>query len=499
MARLYRGRQRLQDRQAGFTGGLNTTSDPDALTASQVRQASNTRLGQFGAITKRGGTRVASAAIASGANGMKGFFWPSKFSILFMAGNPSHLYTAPRVTFTTTWTLIPTDQGAWVAGSRFVAFSDAAGDAVYATGPVALRKWDNAAISSPAGAAACLGLVVYNQRLWGWNTTASHNSLYFSSFGNGDTLGIAASGGGQIVLQTYGSYAIQACTVVGASLLIFQTGGVSRLTGFGQDDISVSPQPLSNECNIIGPEAYCATTTVAYVSTMRGLYAVTEGAATLVGTPQNPDPTVAVLANANLGSGTNLFYNTATNEVWVTIQTVGTYVYHTVLGTWSGPWTGDRFTGTGTGQAPFTIPGANAVGTRTVVAPGTDIDTLYELDSPDYFKDGVAANGTGGAGWTTTIQMHRMFCGDRTTVKAYRQVNILATLNSAATAPTLTYSNQFGGSNTQTFPTPTSLQQPYYFDVGGSGPSIDLTITDVSATQSAYEIVGVDAFELGRR
>ena len=494
----------LTDAQAGFAGGLNTIGDPSAIRPDQCVQMANARLTAIGAAKRRGGTRTCTSGLASGSvNGTHGLTGTSSGGVFVTSAGRLYTYTLPT-SFSATWTLTITDRGtgfAYPDTSDIVVFTDGSTTSYYCsqTSGVGLTKWNGAAISSPAGATAASGVVVYNSRLWGWLA----NSIYYSAILNGDTLGIAASGGGQIVVQSYGTSDVLACFVVGSSLLIAQGVGISRLTGFGQDDISVSPQPLSKECIILGAKAFCVTTDAAYVATARGLYRVTEGDATLVGTPENPDPTPAAFTSAILTQSTTLFYNPNTNEVWVAIMGVGTYVYNTLLGSWSGPWSGTYFAiaGTTTGRIPrpFTVQDSNTKSTRIVLPPWETTAQCTELDSPDYYKDGVASAGTGGSAYTMTLQCHRMFAGDRRYSKAWRWIQVMAASLDSATAPTAVSYAINGGSTTMTFTSPITAQQIYYLGPGGVGPYLDVTISDGGTSASQYASVGVEGFFLGQR
>jgi len=124
---------------------------------------------------------------------------------------------------------------------------------------------------------------------------------------------------------------------------------------------------------------------------------------------------------------------------------------------------------------------------------------IFQADASAYYKDGVAANGTGGSAYTTTIQPHRMFGGDRLYAKTWRQANILATLSSGATAPVVAASSQLKASANLTLSNLTSVTQPYYLKPGGLGPYLDLIITDTGTAASQYELIEVEGFQLGKR
>lgn len=63
-------RERISDEQPRMDGGLNNVSDDASLLPTQLRVATNARLTEYGAITKRGGTqRTSVTALGSGSSG----------------------------------------------------------------------------------------------------------------------------------------------------------------------------------------------------------------------------------------------------------------------------------------------------------------------------------------------------------------------------------------------------------------------------------------------
>ena len=239
---------------------------------------------------------------------------------------------------------------------------------------------------------------------------------------------------------------------------------------------------------------------------------MTEGAVGLVGTATVPDPLpaafVAAIANSANLLLTRVVYNAPRQEVWVMVPTVGLYVYHTVLGAWSGPWIGP-YAVANTSFCPVFVRGDNAIFVSD--APNS---YMLQADASGFAvsMDLVHSDGSGGVAAPLTIQCHRMFGGSAYvsgtettlpvgagTAKSWRMANVLATLTNGATAPTLTALSVYGGSNTATFPTPTSTEQTYYLPIGGAGPYVDVTITDTGTTASQYAGVDVSGFSLGIR
>lgn len=513
------GRQPIQDRQAGFTGGLNTVSDPSAVAPNQAVQLTNIRLTAYGAAAKRLGTKRTTSSAASHplANGG---YWPAYNTFLYFdsAGN---VFLDSNMTFVASIgsPTVNTTSGvcAFVESSLT--------PVIYLTDPGSqtLYKYDFSSWSTVWSAVAPISrMVVYNQRLWGWDHTASTGGvstvgpLYYSnlstatSSAGGDSLAVAGSNGGKINVQTFGLAQIMSCIVVGSSLMILHKKGVSRLTGFGQSDITVTPQSLSDTDAIVGPDAVCEADGVAWFASQRGLVQMTESSVGLVGTVAVPDPLPAAFVTALANSAnlllTKLIYNAPRQEVWVMVPTVGLYVYHTVLGAWSGPWNGPYTTST---FCPIFVKGDNTV---YISDSANNYALVADQSGFAVQQDLVHSDGTGGSAFTSVIQCHRMFGGSAYvqgtettlpvgagTAKAWRMANVLATLTNSATAPTVTVASVYGGSNTATFTTPSGNQQTYYNPAGGAGPYVDVTITDAGTTASQYAGVEVTGFALGTR
>ena len=256
----------------------------------------------------------------------------------------TNLYTGGP-TIPVTWTAVASAAGDVLTPGAMREFTGVSGiDTMYiAAGLTGLKSLDSSGTytNSISSTPNVTGLEVYNQRLWGWffGNSVGSNALFFSNLANaagsigGDSLGVGASGGGQINIQTFGQSGIITCRVIGASLIIFHIQGISRLTGFGQSDITVVPQALSADFSIVGEDAIAIHEGIGWAVGANGLYRITEGAISPVGTPSSPDPLTKFTPNQNV----KCVYNPLTNEVWIA-SSGGVYAYHTILGSWSGPW-----------------------------------------------------------------------------------------------------------------------------------------------------------------
>lgn len=517
------GRSPIQDRQTGFISGLNNAADPATLLPTQAFQMTNFRL-NFAAAQKRLGTqRTTASANSTGRPVAGGAYWAAYNTFVYF-DQGGKIFLDAGFTFQASIGAPTIDNNSGVCA--FVAGSQTPVIYIADAGTTKLYKYDFSSWSTVwTGTAKISRMVVYNSRLWGWDFTASSGgvsttgALYYSNLSTasasvgGDSLAVGASSGGQINVQTFGLAQIISCIVVGASLMILHVKGVSRLTGFGQSDITVTPQSVSDSDTVVGPDAVCETDGVAYFASTRGLVQMTEGALNLVASPASPDPLpqafVTCLANGGTPSNTRVVYSRFRKEVWILVPTVGTFIYSTILNAWAGPWDGPYNVGSSAYPVAFSATG------DTLFVGDQANNYMLKADAPGFavYKDLVHSDSTGGAAFNGILQCHRMFggsayvAGTETTLpvgsgtaKSWRMVNILATLTSGATAPTCTMASVYGGSITATLTTLASAEQTYYLPAGGAGPYIDVTITDGGSTgPSQYASVDVSGFALGIR
>lgn len=505
----------LQDAQPRFDGGLNTVSDDAAVAPTQMRRAVNARLTDFGAVTKRGGTqRVSTAAIDAGEDVQGGFNWRKDGGTSeILAVLDGTLYTTTYGTFPMTWTA---EVGALAAGVvvDFAKFRDNAGaDVVYLADGGLLNKWNGSALTvNIAGTVASKSITVHNERLWSCGSTTAPQTVFYSDLNNGDTLGNSGAGGGEIIVRTFGDQVVVGLASVNTSLLIFHRRGISRITGFGQDDILVAPAGVTADVGTIAAGSIVEADNVAFFVSERGLYRCNEAEVAPVGTPEKPDPLLPIIRQMTATELDDIraVLNRATRELWVYLPNQGVYVYHTLLNSWSGPWdTGYLSPAT---TAVFEVLDANGL---PVILRG-DVDGWVSLcDAPNVFLDNVAADATGGTRYAMAVQMHRMYCGDDAEAKALRWGYLTAALNGSdqcavswstglvtgtVQLPADT-SQSWGGVGT-TWGTGTwggVGSRNYRIPMGGTGYYIDMTITDSGNALPVFSRFQLQTFALGRR
>lgn len=509
-------RERLADSQPRMDGGLNSVSDDISLQPNQLRQTVNVRLTDYGAATKRGGTQRTSSAVLAAAPVLNGFTFQQD------SGTNQVLAVCNTDLFTATYGALPwtyTNQGGSLSASvapDFAQFRDTSGvDVVYIADGGLLKKWTGTAgtsnLTGITNTVAVDTIQVHNQRLWGCGNTSFPDSIFYSSLNNGDTLGYGAGGGGQIIVRTFGDERIVGLASVNASLLIFHRRGISRLTGYGQDDIVAAPAGLTADVGTIAAKSIVANNNVAYFISERGLYRCNESEVAAVGTPAKPDPILPIIRQLSASNFDKIrsVVNRATKELWITIPSYGCYQYHTVLDAWSGPWNGAYI-------SPDTTALFETINTSglPVVLRGDANGWVSLCDAPSVNKDNVAAAGTGGDVYTMVAQFHRQYMGDPALAKALRWGYLTAQLNGSNSCSVSWLTDETAGSyqlpassggiwssslswGTGTWAGPKSKN--YRVPMGGTGYYLDVTITDAGTALPIFSQWQTETFALGRR
>lgn len=505
------GGTRLMDQQPLMSGGLNTISDDIALTATQLRKATNARLTDYGALTKRGGLQRTSSAALASVSILNGFTWRKDGGTQqIMAVCNARLFTGTYGTFPITYT----QQTGTLSSSvtpTFAQFRDGTNDVVYIADGGLLNKWDGTALTTDIAGTQNLDIVtVHNERLWGCGNATAPDSIYYSALNNGDSLGNGAANGGQILVRTFADETVVNLTSVGTSLLIFHRRGISRLTGYGQDDITVSPAAITSDVGLIAKHSVVSIGNMAFFLSERGLYRCNEADVMAVGTIETPDPLLPIIRSMTKAQFENIraCFNRATRELWITLPLKGVYVYHTVLNAWSGPFDGG-----------YISPDTSCL-FETLDSDGLpvllrgDVSGWLSLCDPDSVNlDNVNANGTGGTRYTMNAQMHRFYCGDDALAKGFRWGYITANLrgsdqcsvrwntdtgNYSYTLPASAFGVWgIGAWGTGFWSSGNSTN--YRVPMGGTGYFTDFEIIDSGEGNPVFSRVQIETFSLGRR
>lgn len=507
----------MRDAQASFSGGLNTVSDDIALGANQVRLAQNARLTDYGAITKRyGSVRLATAALpASVRNGASWFKDNGDVQGLAVAGTTLYTINMLATPGSTAWTAQTGTLSSTVAPT-FASFRNTAGnDVVFIADGGLLNYWTGSALVADEPDTQDVSfLTVHNQRLWGAGSSAFPDSIFYSALNDGQKF--AHDGGGQIVVRTFGDERIVGLASVGSSLLIFHRSGISRLTGFGQDDIAVQPEGISSQTGTIAPLSIVEGDGIAYFISDRGAFAATEGQVVPLGTPDTPDPILPLVRTMTTTTLANVrgVLSRRTQEVWWYVPGYGVYTYHLILRAWSGPWIGEYVT-----TACFwpSLVGASA---ESYVVRG---DTSGQVTVSDYYgshSDGATVtDGDSGARIPMTVQLRRLYFGDDSVAKAFRYGYVTATVPGSSPL-TVTWATNFGTYPSKsvaaegglTWDAPGAVwdapggvwdviggSQNYRVQMSGSGYYVDVTLGHDGFNEPTISRWQIDGFVLGRR
>ena len=502
-------RDPVQDLQEGFAGGLNSISDPMFLQPNQSPRLDNMRLADYGAATKRGGTQQIHTSTLGAHSVKSGHAWRKDGTTLYgLVQLNGAMYSFTWGTFPRTLTNIGAVND---VSASCASFRDGSANVVYIASGTNLKKWDGTTFTSVAAASQASGIVAFHERLWGWGVSGSLDSVFYSALDNGDTLGIGASSGGQIIVRTFGQRTIVACVPVNTSLLVFHNRGISRITGYGQSDTTVAPEAITADVGLVGQQAVCVYQNVAYFMSERGLYKANEQLVEPIATGERPDPTVPylqALSSANLANVVCTF-NRRTREVWIQIPTIGIFVFHTILNAWSGPFM-DGYLSPDT-TTLFEMQDAN---NQPILCRGDASGWVSMCDAPSVYVDNMLADGTGGTAYNGTVQCHRMFCNDPTTANVYLWAKVLATLIGAAsisvtwstltdagtaqvtTDTVLAWGKGSWGSNG---PWGAGGQTPYYVRLSGTGVFVDIVLTDSGISGSTFSSVAITGKAYGRR
>lgn len=502
------------DRQADFRGGLNTAVEPDLLAENEIQRADEAVLDQYGAIKKRFGSRRLSNT-PMGADGVQqGYAWlKDDGSQEIMVVADGDLYTAAFGT-PTTFTQVGT--GLATTGTpAMVSFRDSVQEVCYiadGTGTASLAKWDGSTLtpnlsSTPPGLTQ---LAIYNQRLFG--CTGTDQKVWWSTLNNGDTLGQAGAGGGEAIVRTFGDQNITGLAVQGASLLIFHTSGISRFTGFTQDDqaIAAGAQGLTGDVGAITGRSIVSTPEGVFFLSDRGFYVATEENVAPISLKL--DPTFRAL-NLTQSEGAVGVHRRALREVWWYIPDVGIYRYNYALGAWTGPMTGGY-----TGIPTTALWEAEDVEGQPVVLAGDEDGYVLLTDAPGIFRDSAAHDGTGGTVFTFAVRTKRFLFGDPVMTKAFKWVYLLmATRGSRSCSMTWltetasgvigirtigddgTGAGEWGTGTWGTGTWGAGGQKAIRIPVNGTGRYLEIIMADSGEAQSIWQRAEVAGFDYGRR
>ena len=506
----------VRDTQAGFAGGLNLTADPTQLQPGQVRSMENGRLTSYGGIQKRRGTRrISPSAVSAGVAVQNGFTWFRLTRTEVLAVLAGTLYTASFIPFVSSESLLTesldmlTDEdGAFLvteasyssfasqAGSLsasetpdFAAFRSGSGECVYIADGGRLNRWDGTTlVTDIASTPECVSITVYNQRLVG--VTGQNQSVFYSALNDGDTLGIGASGGGEAIIRTFSDQRTTAVATDGDTLYIFHEDGISRFTGYTQDDINISAAAagVTGQVGTRSPFSVVQTVRGIFFLGNDGFYVLRAGSL-----PQKiSTPIDAMLRglNGNQIAGVRGVHDTATASVRWMIPALGVYAFNYELNAWLGPDTAGYLSP----RTSSLWESQNESGQYTVLRGDAD-GWVTLCDAPGIYLDDADQDGTGGSSFSLSVTCKRMYSGDPAGEKSLRNAYLVGD-NKGSSGLTVSWSND-GVSRSHAYTGTSQTLMP--IPVSGRGSYFDVTITDSVEGESLYSLLDVEAFGMGRR
>ena len=497
----------VADAQPNWAGGLNTTADDSELAENECRRASEGRLTEFGAITRRLGTqRTHASAIGSGNIVRGGYSWQYGSTVQQLAISNGVLNTGTYA-IPMTWNA-EAGSVSTIAVPSFAAFYETAAEACYIADGGLLNKWDGTTFTNNiAGTPAVTQIAVYNLRLFGCGASAAPQSLYWSALSNGDTLGNAGSGGGVAIVRTFAQQDLTGLLPLGSSLLLLHRAGISRFTGWSQDDIDIDggTQGVSADVGTLAPRTGIAVENFGYILSDRGIYRITESGVERIS--QKIESVIAGLDQTKFPRAFSV-HNRARREVLFYLPDIGIYAYNYRLDAWSGPWTG-KFTSKVTHSMWSTLDATSA----PIWLWGGSDGFVRRGDAPSIYLDDVLSDGTGGSSYTLAAQAHRFYFGDPISEKslrfAYVQSNLRGSANAAvewstgtgAGSKTLSASNYpiWGSGTWGTFIWGGAGSDAQRVQVHGRGNYADFTFSDSGSVESVCARLEAQAFDMTRR
>lgn len=414
----------IRDRQEGFAGGLNTSSDDAALANNECRVLTNAQLSTRGAATKRGGTqRTLASPLAAAIRG--GLSWQQTASVQQVLVANGRLWTG---TLGIPMTL--TDRGGTLSTTIYptlAVFKGPTAEGVYIADGGALNFWDGTTLTENiANTPALESIVAWGPRLFGFKGDTVYWSSTTSGI-NGHTLG-ALAGGGQAVVRTYGGQELIAGAPLKNSLLMFHRSAISRFTGATLDDINIEAgtSGISGDVGTVAKRSIITVENAVYFLTDRGVFAASETSVEPVSSPL--ERTLAGLTKTQWAQVAAV-HARAFNEVRWAIPGVGLFVYNYRTQGWSGPWTG-AFTSSGV----TAMWDATDTDGRNVILTGHDNGHLLWNDRGGIFLDNVTSASTGGATYPFVVQCKRFYGQDYTLTKSWRTVYVLGDIPDPANA-----------------------------------------------------------------
>jgi hypothetical protein len=511
------GKPRVSDAQESFGGGYNSAGLYAPVAPNEFAAMSNVRVLRDGSIAKRPGFTQLAAPTSATPWYVASWNRISAGGEVIMTAGVAGSGTVDKVIVTANSGAVTSISTTSMGHPGYAHFRDGSAECLYlAAGSGKLSKWDGTTFTDRnVGLSLNLKYVwVYNQRLFG--VTASDQTLYWSGLNNGDTIGDTSSGGGSATIRTYGGLKIIGGFALGGSNVILHESAVSVFRGTTFDDINITAgvTGLSGALGCVSEHGYAVVGSTGYVMTTEGLATVTEAGVRLVKDSGIADPCAEELrVYPRHGTNVSMAYNVRAEELWIWmggggVTTGGTsnlFIYRPAFG----KFTGHASPGSGSDRFKQLIAGYLNTG-----APQIMWDTEGTLLGWDFIEGGTYdryTDSSNGA-YSSFFQCRRFFTNRKASEKSWRTLNVLAgplgvslssSLQAVGTDTALRALYTPVGESQVTVTSPTILsERSNFLQLSGSGPAIDVKISDAGTTTTkGWRVlsVGVEGFDLGER
>lgn len=499
------GQARVVEHFFDWSGGRNSTANPDTLKDNELVDCTNARTNAItGSITKRTGSRRmhATSLTAGGADTITGITQfrrdASNLWLVAIAGGVIHQKKDDFGVFSTTGGVIFSTTAKTEMKPARDSTSGSAFNLYIADGAT-VRRFTGAAqtqIDGTNSIPTADKLIHYHQRMF-FTETVFPNQLTFTALGlpeDADTGSLITDGGATLVGLGQ-SDTIQAMETIGSSLLIFSDDAIHRFTGYSHTDIRLDQdtEGVSNEVGAVGQFATTRVEGTVHFLSDRGPMICNEKEVRATGQKVENDfdnlkNTSSAVADSVVG------WHRGRREVWFAVQGSGdtgnrtVFIYNVRKNSWNGPFT-----------YPFAITCMSsfedAAGDEWIVAGCAD-GFVRHMDTGS--TDDVLSDGTGGSAYTMTVDFKPLIFGLPGITKTMRHCHVQADLPTGA-ALTMGFSGD-GGSFTSTAIVETgTVSLNYRVDDATQGKRIRMRMTDASSVIPVVHGITLEAFNTNRR
>lgn len=469
-------RPRTSEARFDWRGGVNTTFTEDVLDPTELRKAKNGRLGVYGAVTKRLGSKRAHATVLEAGAKINGLYgkYDSAGGRKIVALSNAHIFW--KLIASADFTKIVWNNGQPTTRARMVQYRRGATMYLYiATGGANLYEFDGVAVpvniaTAPAG---CLDVCVYKSRLFVTNAT---KTLAWSKRLAGNDF-LLANGGGTADVETFDAEPLIGLAKVGGSLLLFKEDSIARYTGVNPDDIRIDTdtEGVSADKGAISRLSIVQLPQAVAFLSAEGPYLATEAGVEELGLKIEKE--IDQLDKSAWGDAA-MAYHKGRRELWLALPGAGAgqndrlWVMNLRTKSWSGPWpiAGCTF-------APF----ERADGTDTVLRGGFDGWVRIEDEGPTALDDRLS-DGSGGSNVELEVDVPELFANDPSRVKslAGKKQSVQADLGAAGSLDVL-WSSELGSGQT-TIPSAGAGVKSYPYLSDAKGKRIRQTLRESTAT-----------------